>query len=161
VGATRGEAASRRKRSDRLKNAKAHGICPDSLHTTELALTAKCEDVPRSIRFLTGAITTCGAEVLTRSFDAEGNAEMEIEFSRVACVEIYCMLIATGLELNRASHLRLTSLCQCTRELCAEKRQEPVRLTLGLHAPATPERSDSHPSVTGLLRHGSEQTWEA
>jgi hypothetical protein len=135
-----------------MKNEKGHEICQDSLHTTELALTANCEDVTRSMRFLTGAVMSCGAEVLTRRFDAEGHAEMEMEFSRLVCVEIYCMLIAAGLELDRDSHLRLTALCQCTWELHEEKRQEVVRLSLGLRDVATRQRSDSRASGAWRLR---------
>lgn len=115
-----------------MENAETHGICPDSLHTTDLALTAICEDVARTMRFLAAAVMSCGAEVLTRGFDAEGNAEIEMEFNRIICVEVYCMLIAIGLELDRDAHFRLTALCQCTRELHAQKREGALRLTLGL-----------------------------
>ncbi|MGC2638424.1 MAG: hypothetical protein WA294_14665 [Acidobacteriaceae bacterium] len=144
-----------------MKRAKAQGICPDSLPATELALTANCEEVMQSMRFLTGAITCCGAEVLTRGFDAEGHAAMEMEFSRSLCVEIYCMLIATGLELDCDSHLRLTALCQCTRELPAEKRQEAVRCLLRLRDAATGERRDSREPCAWLLRNACQQTYEA
>ena len=34
---------------------------------------------------------------------------------RQACLEIYTLLIAAGLELSYAGHVRFTELCQCTR----------------------------------------------
>lgn len=37
------------------------------------------------------------------------------EFERHACVDVYSALIAAGLELSQHGHLRLTELCQCTR----------------------------------------------
>ncbi|HEY6445374.1 MAG TPA: hypothetical protein VIY53_02870 [Acidobacteriaceae bacterium] len=132
VDAANADTASGPKRRPSMKNTKAHGICPDSLHTTDLALTAICEDVARTMRFLAAAVMSCGAEVLARGFDAEGNAAIEMEFSRILCVEIYCMLIALGLELDRDAHFRLTALCQCTWELHAQKREGALRLTLGL-----------------------------
>jgi hypothetical protein len=88
------------------------------------------------MRFLTGAMRSCGAMVLSRQFDPEGGAEMQVEFRRVACIEIYCILVATGLEMDRDSHLRLTGLCQCTWEMHAQKREEPVRVTMRLREPA-------------------------
>ena len=40
---------------------------------------------------------------------------MLFEFERQACVDIYTILIASGIELNRNGHIRFTELCQCTR----------------------------------------------
>ncbi len=40
---------------------------------------------------------------------------MLFEFERQACVDIYTVLIAAGLELSQNGHMRLTELCQCTR----------------------------------------------
>jgi hypothetical protein len=40
---------------------------------------------------------------------------MLFEFERQACVDIYSVLIAAGLELSQNGHLRFTELCQCTR----------------------------------------------
>ena len=40
---------------------------------------------------------------------------MLFEFERQACVEIYSLLIASGLELSQSGHIRFTELCQCTR----------------------------------------------
>ncbi len=40
---------------------------------------------------------------------------MLFEFERQACVDIYSVLIAAGLELSQSGHLRFTEFCQCTR----------------------------------------------
>jgi hypothetical protein len=40
---------------------------------------------------------------------------MLFEFERKACVDIYTVLIAAGVELSQLGHIRLTELCQCTR----------------------------------------------
>jgi hypothetical protein len=40
---------------------------------------------------------------------------MLFEFERQACVDIYSVMIATGLELSQSGHVRFTELCQCTR----------------------------------------------
>ena len=40
---------------------------------------------------------------------------MLFEFERHACVDIYSVLIAAGLELSQYGHIRFTELCQCTR----------------------------------------------
>jgi hypothetical protein len=40
---------------------------------------------------------------------------MLFEFERHACLDIYSVLIAAGLELSQYGHIRFTELCQCTR----------------------------------------------
>jgi hypothetical protein len=40
---------------------------------------------------------------------------MLFEFERQACVDIYSVMIASGLELSQNGHVRFTELCQCTR----------------------------------------------
>jgi hypothetical protein len=43
-----------------------------------------------------------------------GTITMLFEFERQACVDIYSILIASGLELSQNGHIRFTELCQCT-----------------------------------------------
>lgn len=81
---------------------------------TELRAFAQ-EEPGRLIQTLTGAILGCGGWVLSRGVDDCGNVTLLFEFERRACVEIYCILIAAGLELTRSGHLRFTELCQCTK----------------------------------------------
>jgi len=73
------------------------------------------EDPSRLVQTLTGAILGCGGWVLSRGANDSGRVNMLFEFERQACVDIYTVLIATGLELSQNGHIRLTELCQCTR----------------------------------------------
>ena len=73
------------------------------------------EEPSRLVRTLTGAILGCGGWVLSRGANDTGTVNMLFEFERQACVEIYTMLIAAGLELSQHGHIRFTELCQCTR----------------------------------------------
>ena len=73
------------------------------------------EEPSRLVQLLTGAILGCGGWVLSRGADDAGAVNMLFEFERQACVDIYSVLIAAGLELSQSGHLRFTELCQCTR----------------------------------------------
>lgn len=57
----------------------------------------------------------CGGWVLSRGANDTGTVNMLFEFERQACVDIYSVLIAAGIELSQAGHVRFTELCQCTR----------------------------------------------
>ncbi|HEX8812759.1 MAG TPA: hypothetical protein VF742_12280 [Terracidiphilus sp.] len=67
------------------------------------------------VRMATGAILGCDGWILTRSMSDSGRVTILFEFERHACVEIYTVLIASGIELSHSGHLRMTELCQCTR----------------------------------------------
>ncbi len=69
----------------------------------------------RLVCTLTGAILGCGGWVLSRGASDTGMVNMLFEFERQACVDIYSVLIAAGLELSQSGHIRFTELCQCTR----------------------------------------------
>ncbi|MGD0631667.1 MAG: hypothetical protein ABR987_20240 [Terracidiphilus sp.] len=69
----------------------------------------------RLIQTLTGAILASGGWVLSRGANDSGLVSMLFEFEREACVEIYSLLIAAGLDLSQSGHIRFTELCQCTR----------------------------------------------
>jgi hypothetical protein len=73
------------------------------------------EDPSRLVRTLTGAILGCGGWVLSRGANDTGTVSMLFEFERQACVDIYSVLVAAGLELSQSGHVRFTELCQCTR----------------------------------------------
>jgi hypothetical protein len=73
------------------------------------------EEPARLVQTLTGAILGCGGWVLSRGADDNGLINMLFEFERRTCLDIYSVLIAAGLELSQAGHLRFTELCQCTR----------------------------------------------
>jgi hypothetical protein len=69
----------------------------------------------RLVGTLTGAILGCGGWVLSRGASDGGTVNMLFEFERRACVDIYSVLVAAGIELSQAGHLRFSELCQCTR----------------------------------------------
>ena len=73
------------------------------------------EEPARLVQTLTGAILGCGGWVLSRGANDTGTMNMLFEFERQACVDIYSVLIAAGLELSQSGHIRFTELCQCTR----------------------------------------------
>jgi hypothetical protein len=78
----------------------------------------------RLARLLTGAILGCGGWVLGRMVTEAGMIRMVFEFERRACLDIYSVLIAAGLELSPLGHMRMTELFQCTRnrqQNCAEE----------------------------------------
>jgi len=73
------------------------------------------EEPSRLVQMLTGAILGCGGWVLSRGANDTGLINMLFEFERRICLDIYCVLVATGLELSQTGHIRFTELCQCTR----------------------------------------------
>ena len=73
------------------------------------------EDPSRLVQCLTGAILGCGGWVLSRGANDTGMVNMLFEFERQACVDIYSVLVAAGLDLGPHGHMRFTELCQCTR----------------------------------------------
>lgn len=73
------------------------------------------EEPSRLVQTLTGAILGCGGWVLSRGANDTGTVNMLFEFERQACVDIYSLLIASGLELSQSGHIRFTELCFCTR----------------------------------------------
>ena len=86
--------------------------------STSWALQMKAvavEEPSRLVQSLTGAILGCGGWVLSRGANDTGLINMLFEFERRACVDVYSLLIAAGLELSQTGHLRFTELCQCTR----------------------------------------------
>jgi len=79
-------------------------------------MATSIEEPTRLLLSLTGAILSCGGWVLYRSCNDIGKVTMLFEFERQACVEIYALLAAAGVELSRGDHIWFTELCQCTRD---------------------------------------------
>lgn len=73
------------------------------------------EEPSRLVKTLTGGILGCGGWVLSRGASESGTVSMLFEFERHACLDIYSVLIASGVELSQNGHIRFTELCQCTR----------------------------------------------
>jgi hypothetical protein len=73
------------------------------------------EEPGRLVQSLTGAIMGCGGWVLSRGSNDAGIVNLLFEFERHTCIEIYSLLMASGLELSQSGHIHFTELCQCTR----------------------------------------------
>lgn len=140
------QAANKRsRRDDRL-------FYPDGESDSwNLKLTALSADEPeRVVRYLTGALLACGGWVLTRSTQGSEAAELDFEFARASCVEIYSVLVAAGLELSRNSHLQLAELCHCTRNLIESHAFDIVRVDLVIyHATSKAGLEEYTPAMAG------------
>jgi hypothetical protein len=88
------------------------------------------EEPGQLVKTLTGAILGCGGWVLSRGANDTGTVTMLFEFERQACLEIYSVLIAAGLELSQSGHIRFTELCQCTRSRQKECGKEIASVDL-------------------------------
>jgi hypothetical protein len=84
----------------------------------------------RLVHTLTGAILGCGGWVLSRGADDSGAVNMLFEFERHVCVDIYTVLVASGIELSRNGHISFTELCQCTRLRSLECGEEIASIDL-------------------------------
>lgn len=116
-----------------------------------LRLTALSSDEPeRLVRYLTGALLACGGWVLTRTTQGKEAAELDFEFARAACVDIYSVLLAAGLELSKDSHLQMADLCHCTKNLLQSRAFDIARADLVVYrAESTAQRDDYAPTPTG------------
>jgi hypothetical protein len=80
-----------------------------------LPLLAFSSGPPLSLRVIVGALRACGAFLTSTGCEPNGSSSIEFEYPSSATVDLYSLLVALGLELDPASHLRLTVLCQCAR----------------------------------------------
>jgi hypothetical protein len=96
------------------------------------------EEPSRLVKTLTGGILGCGGWVLSRGASDSGMVSMLFEFERQACLDIYSVLIAAGIELSQNGHIRFTELCQCTRSLQQECGSEIASVDIEIQTfPAT------------------------
>ncbi len=103
-----------------------------------LLLVASSPDTPeRVLRFLAGAVGACGGWVLSRNTSGEECAEIDFEFPRSTCVEMYSILVAAGVTLSQEAHLQMTELCQCTAYLIETRSFDIVRVQLTVYAAAS------------------------
>lgn len=107
------------------------------------------EEPGHLIQTLTGAILGCGGWVLSRGANDNGTVNMLFEFERQACVDIYSILIASGLELSQSGHIRFTELCHCTRNQQRDCSTEIASIDLEIQTfPATQNSGiESAPAV--------------
>ncbi|HEV2464246.1 MAG TPA: hypothetical protein VGT04_10595 [Acidobacteriaceae bacterium] len=110
-----------------------------------LNLTALSADQPeRLVRFVTGALLSCGGWVLTRSTQGDHAAELDFEFARACCMEIYAVLVAAGLELSRDSHLQMAELYHCTNSLLETRAYDLARVSLTVYHTSVMQNRDEY-----------------
>jgi hypothetical protein len=110
---------------------------PETRQSSGWALQMKAttaEEPSRLIQILTGALLANGGWVLSRGATDLGVISMLFEFERHRCVDIYTVLIAVGLELSQQAHIRLTELCQCTRNQIDDCGSEIVSIDIEIHS---------------------------
>jgi hypothetical protein len=98
----------------------------------EILLSAYCRMAAPSLRFLSSAIPACGGSVWVRRFGPGSSGEIEFEFARAISDEIYCALMEAQTILDRGSHLRLATLCQCNRQRLPHVANKRVVVRLSL-----------------------------
>jgi hypothetical protein len=103
------------------------------------------EEPSRLVKTVTGAILGCGGWMLSRSATDSGLIDLLFEFERRSCLEIYSILIASGVELSRAAHLQFTELCQCTILRREGSPDEIVSVDLEIQTCPLPEQARSSP----------------
>ncbi len=82
---------------------------------------------------LGSAVIACGGWVLTRGAVSDRCADIDFEFPRTHAIEIYALLVGSGVELSLEAHQALTELCQCTRYVGEAERQSSARIHLSLY----------------------------
>jgi hypothetical protein len=109
------------------------------------------EEPSRLVKTLTGGILGCGGWVLSRGASDSGIVNLLFEFERHACLDVYSVLIAAGLELSQSGHVRFTELCQCTRSREQECATEIASVDLEIQtfpAPLARTASHDHPHLS-------------
>ena len=99
-------------------------------------ISSSPDGAERVLRFLEGAVGACGGWVLSRGSSGDECAEIDFEFARANCVEIYSVLVATGINLSLEAHTQLTELCHCTKYLLESKSLDIVRMHLTIYTQA-------------------------
>jgi hypothetical protein len=84
------------------------------------------EDRQGVLSTLISAFTQCGGWVLERKTTSASAMEFRIEIQLQGIVELYALLVGTGLELTRATHDTLTALCTSRQYLLG--LQQPNRV---------------------------------
>jgi hypothetical protein len=79
---------------------------------------------------LSGGVAACGGWVLSQNRNGHACSEIDFEFPRAKCVEVYSVLVAAGVTLSPEAHVQLTELCQCTKYLIDTRAFHIVRLHL-------------------------------
>ena len=110
-----------------------------------ISLIGFCVHATAALGFLSETIPAYGGKVFVRRIDSADKGEIEFDFCRALCVEMYIVLAASQIVLDHNSELLLNSLCQCTQELLAQVGDERIVVKLCL-SPAGNNVGASQPS---------------
>ena len=130
----------------RWANTPADALQPATIPWALQMRAISSEEPGRLVKTVTGAVLGCGGWMLSRSASDTGLIDLLFEFERQSCLEIYSVLIASGLDLSRAAHLQFTELCQCTRLSQRDCGEEIVSVDLEIQTSPLIERA-----TTGAL----------
>ena len=97
------------------------------------------EEPARLVRTLTGAILGVGGWVLSRGCDDTGKVTMLFEFERHACLDIYTLLVAAGVELGASEHAQLTDLYSRTQGRAHDCGSEIASIELEIMTSGLPD----------------------
>jgi hypothetical protein len=99
-----------------------------------LVLLAISPRLPRcSVEYLEGAIREAGGWVLQRGNVSEQCADIDFEFPRSLCLDIYSVLLGNDIELSGDAHVQLTGLAHCTQHASGSARCEVARIHLSVY----------------------------
>lgn len=103
---------------------------PSASESAPLSLLGFSSHESLSLRALVGTLRGSGGFVHSTRYEPEGASEIDFEFPGHATLDLYSLLVALGLELDCASHLQLTGLCQCARDRSASTPARTHAFTL-------------------------------
>ncbi|HEY0161911.1 MAG TPA: hypothetical protein VGB69_04480 [Edaphobacter sp.] len=66
------------------------------------------------------SLADCGGWVLDRRTLSANMMELRVEVQLRSIIDLYGSIVATGVELTRASHMGLTDLCTCCRNITSK-----------------------------------------
>ena len=105
-----------------------------------LMLVAASDRVPQQVLDqLSGAVTACGGWVLSMGAVSERCADIDFEFPRAYCVEIYGLMVSMGVDLSQEAHHQITALCHCTLHMDEDTQSMAARVNLSVYARAGSE----------------------
>lgn len=107
---------------------------PQTFAEWNLVLLAISPRFPRrSVEYLEAAIRAAGGWVLQRGDVSEQCADIDFEFPRSLCIEIYSILLGNDIELSGDAHVQLTGLAHCTQHASGNVRCEVARIHLSVY----------------------------
>ena len=111
--------ASRYKPATPMKSVMTQESMPDrekSMPSLDLQ-SFSYDDRASVLPALLSALADCGGWVLDRRTMSAKTVELRVEVQLRSIVDLYGSMIAAGLELTRSSHLALTDMCTCRKNV--------------------------------------------